>query len=278
MMRFMPKSSAKPASGSVDEQPQDRGQRSIQSVEIGFKLIRVLEEAPDALSLKDLAAAAGLTPSKAHLYLVSFRRVGLVTQTEGSRYTLGPYALQLGLSTLMKLDVARIARDPLRELSRMSGEACYLAVWGNRGPCIIQRIDGPGPLPMSLQVGFVLPVMSTATGRVFLSYLPRPRTAPVLAAEQSVGWGVGASDKAVAEVIDETRAAGMARTDSLSHLGFSALSAPVFAHDGEVNAAITLIGSSSSFDSALDGGNARHLRTATQSVSAGLGWSGSARP
>ena len=54
--------------------------RNIQSIEVGFKLIRALEEAPGPTSLKLLSKRAGMEPSKAHLYLVSFCNLGLVTR------------------------------------------------------------------------------------------------------------------------------------------------------------------------------------------------------
>jgi len=263
--------------GSDDIEPSEREapQRSIQSVEFGFRLIRALEEAPGSLALKELSARADMAASKAHLYLVSFRRVGLVAQEEHTgRYTLGSYALELGLSSLRKLDVARLARAPLQDLSDTTGEASYLAVWGNRGPAIILRVDGPRPTPMSLQVGYVLPTASTATGRIFLSYLPRGKTQEVVEAER----GKGASrpqdydETNLDRIIAETRARGIARTDSLLNIGFTALSCPIHGHDGNVVAAMTLIGPSSGMDASLTGTCARQLRRTTDDLSAQLGW------
>jgi DNA-binding IclR family transcriptional regulator len=259
------------------ETPERAAQRSIQSVEIGFRLINALERAPDALTLKDLAAAAGMTASKAHLYLVSFRRVGLVAQEPDSgRYTLGGYALQLGLASLRKLDVARLSREALRDLASSTGEACYLAVWGNRGPCIIQRVDGPGPLPMSLQVGYVLPAIATATGRIFLAYLPRARTEQVVAAERAVAWSEATTDGAMARVVEQVRAQGIARTDGQLNAGFSALSAPIFSHDGSLAAALTVIGPSTQMNSDIEGPVASRLREVTQDLSRAMGWSSQA--
>jgi DNA-binding IclR family transcriptional regulator len=254
----------------VAKPAREDSQRSIQSVEFGFKLIRCLEEAPGALSLKDLSARAGMAASKAHLYLVSFRRVGLVLQEEGTGYyTLGPYALQLGLSSLRKLDVARLARRSLQELSNETGEASYLAVWGNRGPCITTRFDGSRPIPMSLQVGYILPVVGTATGRIFLSYLPRETTAPVIQAER----GEAVEDEAsLAAIVAETRARGLARTDGLLNIGFTALSAPVLGHDGSLAAAITLIGPSGGMDVSFTGNYAKRLRRTAEDLTAQMGW------
>lgn len=77
--------------GAARAKSEPRSQRSIQSIEVGFELVRALEVANTPLSLKDLAGTAGMPASKAHLYLVSFKRGGLVTQEpESGRYLLGP--------------------------------------------------------------------------------------------------------------------------------------------------------------------------------------------
>ena len=84
-------------------------QRSIQSIETGFTLINALERAQGPLSLKEVAQHAGMSASKAHFYMVSFKRVGLVTQQEVTgHYALGRYALDLGLSALRRLDLVEI--------------------------------------------------------------------------------------------------------------------------------------------------------------------------
>jgi len=61
--------------------------------------------------LKDLSGAAGMSAKKAHPYMVSFLRVGFVTQTDGGQYELGPLALQLGLTKLQRMDQVKERRN-----------------------------------------------------------------------------------------------------------------------------------------------------------------------
>ena len=78
-----------------------RGQRGIQSVEVGGQLLRALAHHGRPMALKDLAREAGMTPAKAHPYLVSFGKLGLIEQTNASgHYGLGALAMQLGLSLI----------------------------------------------------------------------------------------------------------------------------------------------------------------------------------
>ena len=76
------------------EQIVNREQRAVQSVEVGGRLLIALGQHAAPMSLKDLAAAADLPASRAHPYLVSFGRLGLIEQDGTSgRYALGPAAL-----------------------------------------------------------------------------------------------------------------------------------------------------------------------------------------
>ena len=99
------------------------------------------------MTLKDLAAKAGLPPSRAHPYLVSFGRLGLVQQdAESGRYGLGPAALQLGLTALRQNDPVNAARPVAESLAAHTGQAVAVAVWGNFGPTVVRMIDARQPL------------------------------------------------------------------------------------------------------------------------------------
>jgi len=252
--------------------------RNIQSIGVGFRLIRCLEEAAGPLSLKDIAERAEMSASQAHLYLASFAQLGMVRQDRVSRYELGPYALQLGLAALRRMDIVAIAKEPMYALNRRTSEAAYLSVWGNRGPSIVRKVDGLRPIPMQLRVGYVLPLLSSATGRLFLSFLPRAETTTIVK-EELAAWPTNArpekpSAQKIEELIAETRRNGMTQTESLHNEGFAAMSAPILDHEGTICASITLIGTIGLFDTDSDGEDAVALRTTTREISRQLGFRG----
>src|ERR1700745_3781411 len=104
-----------------------KSQRGIQSVEIGLLVATKLAESPGALQLKELAARCGLSASKTHRYLVSLVRAGLVQQVDG-RYDLGRTALALGLASLARIDVVRLASPALASVRNQTGETTFLAI------------------------------------------------------------------------------------------------------------------------------------------------------
>ena len=237
-----PEATAEPEPVEASKAVRPAGQqRSIQSIEIGFRLIRVLENAPGPLTLKELALRAGMTPSKAHFYLVSFKRVGLVAQNgDNGQYLLGRYALDLGLSALRRLNLIEFAREEMRHLSSALGESVFLSVWGNRGPTFVCKVDGPRRIPITLQIGYVLPLTRCATGHIFLTYMPLALTENVLR-EETMPVQDGREAVDVAALRARIAEAGIAETESLLNEGTIGLSTPVWTHQHELAGALTII-------------------------------------
>src|SRR3954471_24042547 len=70
---------AVPGSAAEDvEETRDR--RGIQSIEVGGQLLLALGRTGKPMVLKELAREAGMPAAKAHPYLVSFARLGLIEQ------------------------------------------------------------------------------------------------------------------------------------------------------------------------------------------------------
>lgn len=259
-------------SGKTDanaDKAKPGARRGIQSIEVGFRLIRVLEREGRKLPLKTLAHEAGMPPSKAHLYLVSFARLGLIVQDPvTARYGLGPYAIQLGLAGISQIDLVDVAHGPMTTLQEETGLSVSLSIWGNRGPTLIQKVDGPLPIPVTIRVGFVLPLLNSATGRIFVSYLPKREWATI--AEHDVALG-RVNGQGVDTLIEDVRAVGIASSDSQVNEGFAALSAPVFDHEDRLAAAITVLGLRSMVDHGVRGEQAGSLSRAAGAISLALG-------
>ncbi len=128
--------SAEAAEGrGVDEDGADTGQRAVQSVEVGGRLLLALAAHRGPMNLKDLAQEAGMTAARAHPYLVSFGRLRLVEQDRQSgRYALGPAALQMGLTALHQQDAVRTAEVVAEAVAQHTGHAVSVAVWETSAP------------------------------------------------------------------------------------------------------------------------------------------------
>jgi len=274
----MSAASAKPAGPASP--PANDGRRSIQSVEVGFPLLAALVDAARPLTLRDLAAQAGMTSAKAHPYLVSFIRVGLVQQDAATgQYELGPFALQMGLVSLQRLDPVRIALPELTRLQADIGHTVGVAVLGSHGPTMIHITEASYPVHVNMRKGTVMSMLHTATGLVFAAWLP-PKVAEHYIAREEGDAAVIASLPAqrraspahLETVLADIRVHGMARALGNPLPGVDALSVPVFDNTGSIVLALTALGPSGLFDSAWDGTIAKPLLACAQEISRKLGY------
>ena len=170
--------------------PMKKSRRGIQSIEIGSGLLLQLAKQVRPVPLKDLAKAAGMTPGKAHPYMVSFLKVGFVTQTDAGHYELGPLALHLGLTRLQRMDPVKEASQVIEELARETGQSVAIAVWGNLGPTIVRLEEPIQPLHVNLRTGTVMSLANTATGRLFAAYMS-PKVVERLLGDELARFGYG---------------------------------------------------------------------------------------
>jgi len=257
------------ASSKPDTMPE-RGPRGIQSIEVGGQLLTALAHHGRPLALKDLAREADMVPAKAHPYLVSFIKLGLVEQEALSgRYGLGPLALQLGLISLQQYDPVRLATPRIEELAQALNLTVAIAVWGNRGPTIVRVAEAPSPVHISMRHGTVMSLRGTASGLLFAAHLPEPQVQAALDLEPDAAPSLTLAE--MQAELAQIREAGLARAQDAVVAGVSALAAPVFDDQGRMVLSLTAIGPSRSFSLAAEGVPARSLRRAAEDISRQLG-------
>ena len=258
----------------------EKERAGIQSVEVGFALLQGLARARAPLMLKEVAASAEMSAAKAHRYLVSFQRLGLVTQdSRTSRYDLGPASLKLGLAALTRLDPVRLARERMPALLESLQHTVALAVWGNHGPTVVHWEESAQSVTANLRLGDVMPLLSSATGRCFAAYLPSESTQRMLEVEMQRAAQIGRSDlpltpDGVRAMLAEVRTQGTARVVDTLLPGIVAFCTPVFDSSGHIVMGITTLGSVATFDPAYGGAIDAPLRATAQQLSADLGHTG----
>ncbi len=249
----------------------------VQSVEIGMHILKTMAAQGRELSLNELGELTGIHPSKIHRYLASLAHCGMVEKTAHGQYDLGSYVLELGTGYLSRLDPTSIANPVMEKLRTQTNEGIILNVWGSSGTTVIRWFQSRRPISVSIRPGATFLTTMSASGRLFMTYLPSDITRAMVEAElaqlkkgkNSLAPG---SMKEVEQIIKETREHQLARVDGHSVQGISALSAPIFDFRGEITLTLSLFGFSSSFDAEWDGANARLLRQATQEISRQLGY------
>ena len=106
------------------------------------------------------------------------------------------------------------------------GHTLAIAVWGNQGPTMVHWAEAPQTVPVTLRLGDVMPLLTSATGRCFAAFMGQDgpdaqRIGPMVREELARVKKMPRSDvplvdvpqtlQEVQAVMDETRAQGLGR-------------------------------------------------------------------
>jgi DNA-binding IclR family transcriptional regulator len=247
-------------------------QRGIQSMEVGGQLLQALAHRGRPLPLKDLAAEAAMSPAKAHPYLVSLAKLGLVTQDKASgHYGLGPLAWQLGLMSLQQVDPLQLASQQLPALAQALNLTLALAVWGSQGPTVVRIEAAPTAVHISMRHGTVMNLQNTASGQLFAAYLPEATVRAVWAESlgnpgRAVPWSAPWRDQ-----LARVRAEGVAISRDAVIPGVTALAAPIFEPPARMVLALIALGPTAALDARASKAAIKTLREAATTISAQMG-------
>jgi DNA-binding IclR family transcriptional regulator len=226
--------------------------KGIQSISLGFRILRAITDSEAPAPLKTLAAAADMSPSKARMYLISLIETGLVAQNAHTGlYGLGPYARHFGTRALQRMDGRDAVYESIRSLQQKTQALVLLCNWQESGIIIVAAEEGGEPHPVQWRIGGTASLASTATGAVFLALGPQNAVWKRLAVElKEAGLSQAAQKKRIRELevrAAEVRQSGIAEADpvvfaaGVTISGFAAIAAPVLDAGKQLSSVLTLI-------------------------------------
>ncbi len=218
--------------------PDPDARQGIQAVETAATVLLALERGLGPMSLSQIAAASDMPASKAHRYLVSLARAGLVSQSPATgRYDMGPAMRRLGVESLRRVDGVASSAAFLGALRDRTAHAVNLAVWQEHGPVVVRWYYGSYALPITVRIGATLPMLSSSVGRVFLAHLPASVTDPVIEAQHATGED---HSEDLDVMLGQVRHDGFAVTSGGVIPGVASVAAPVMPPDGVPSLAVAV--------------------------------------
>lgn len=244
----------------------------VRSVAIAARILKALATGGGALALKDLAIATGMARAKVHRYLAGLRSADMVDQdAETGRYRIGSAAVTIGLVGLGRLSPVRQIHEALPRLRDQINETVTAAIWGEHGPTIIAMEESDHLVTMNVRVGSVLPLSTTAIGRLFLAYLPASLTRRLAAAERRGAHAIP-SEEELAGLLAGIRARRLSQAESALLPGIDAIAAPVFDSRAKLVAVICAVGRSRSMSTRWDGPVSQAVAATAVRLSRQLGY------
>jgi DNA-binding IclR family transcriptional regulator len=244
-----------------------------QAIRRAVAVLKAFGPGPARLSAQQLSQRTGLNRSTVYRLLSALEHEGLVAAGQDGRYQLGPDMAVLGTLALRQIDLRALAQPFMRALAERSGETIDLEI--RHGACvmIVEEIAGDHLLNASSNIGTLYPAHCTATGKLLLAGLPPEQQDAILPAELcACGPRTIADSEALRADIKASLARGYATAYEELEAHLHAIAAPIYDHQGQVTAALSISGPAARIPRRREAELARMLIDACAELSAALGY------
>ncbi len=213
----------------------------IEALARGLEVIAAFRAGYGALSLTEVATAAGLARPTARRILLTLAELGYVRAQDGG-YALTPRVLDLGVAYVRSQGLWDVARPHMQALVARTHESCSVAQLDGSDIVYVARVAVPKIVGLSVQIGTRFPALATSLGKVLLAALPAAELEAVLAQPTRSGlvprWQPDRTERDAA--LREVRARGWALTDEQLTLGIRSVAAPLRDGAGRVVASVNV--------------------------------------
>jgi DNA-binding IclR family transcriptional regulator len=215
---------------------------NITALQRGLRLLQLFSESPHGLTAKQVAGRSRLPVSTVHRFLANLEGSGFLNCSGDGVYHLGIACFAIGHVALGQLDIRRVSQPYLQELNRQTRETIHLTVRHGLTAVYVEKLDSPEQLRIHSRIGAAVPLYCTAVGKVMLAYMPddeREKVLPQLSLQCLTPNTVSNLQELDAELY-RVRKNGYACDLEEHELHIRCVAAPIWDHDGSVNASLSI--------------------------------------
>ena len=204
---------------------------SIQVIERMFKLIDILAESQESMSLKEISHKAGLHLSTTHRILNDLATGHYVDHPEPGAYRLGMRLLELGNLVKGRLNVRDAALAPMHALHKIIQQPVNLSLrQGDEITYVERAYSERSGMQVVRAIGGRAPLHLTSVGKLFLAY-DEPREVRSYAMRTGVAGNTKNSLTQLPQLEQElhrVKVQGFARDNEELELGVRCIAAGIF--------------------------------------------------
>lgn len=213
---------------------------NVRAVERALQIMGCFDDEHPERGISDIAQAVGLHKATAHRIVTTLVNYGYLERIEdGQKYRLGLELPNLGYKVIRRMDLRREAMPLMKQFVEEWDETCDLSIFDQGKAFYIEVLRGNRALTISAAVGQRLSAHATASGKLFLAFLPTDRVDVVLREPlETYTKNTITSPDDLRKQLEEIRQQGYAVDLEEFEVGVCAVAAPVFSRSGNIVAAI----------------------------------------
>src|SRR5512136_2725432 len=152
---------------------KDPSDYNVRAVERALQIMGCFDNEHPERGISEIAQAVDLHKATAHRIVTTLVNYGYLERADdGQKYRLGLELTNLGFKVVHRMDLRREALPYMKQLIQEWDETCDLCVFDRGMVLYIEVLRGSRALTVAAAVGQRLPAHATASGKLFLAYLP----------------------------------------------------------------------------------------------------------
>ena len=151
------------------------------TIERVLDILETVAASPKPLSATDINEVLGLPKATAHRLCSELEAHGyLLKRINGKSYQPGNRLFDVAVGVLANARFSATRHAILTSLSEKVGETCNIAYPDGLSMAYSDRVETKAPLRLQFSIGMRVPLYCTASGKLYLSTLPKSRRKSVI--------------------------------------------------------------------------------------------------
>ena len=218
---------------------------TVQSVDRALSILELLSKNPKGLGLTAISKELNLAKSTAHRLLSSLISRDFIYQSkEDESYNLSLKLAKLSFAIIENIDIRKIARPFIEELSAVVNEVVHLCILDGHEVVYIDKVESNRTLRMYSQIGKRALLHCTGVGKMILSGLPDSDINNIInqAGLPKFTENTIVSKESLLKEIQLIRSRGYSLDQEEHERGIYCISAPIYDYTGAIIAGFSVSG------------------------------------
>lgn len=215
----------------------------LQTIQKAGELLALFDRDHADWGVREVALKLKMAKSSTHDLMTSLAKLGLLNKTENNRYRLGWRLVTLSETLLATTELLREAHPVMEELAAQYQETIHLAVLDDTQAVYVDKLEGRQAVRVELtSLGARLYAHCSALGKVLLTYCSEEEVKRIIrtAGLPKFTPNTITAEEELGQALAKIRKQGYAYDLEEIMLDLCCVGAPIYNHNGQVIAAISM--------------------------------------